>query len=163
MWLYFESSKNVVLPPPCLFDPFKVEWMTILRYFALLNSLGLNRRGKISWTHYIFPDLSIKIRPKTTVVVTLQAKRDRRSSSCSWTSSLLCNRYTCFLHYFALFGGLGLNDKAYRVTFGTFPILLTQNMCNGYTTRVVHHLHQLPLPVYAHHSLVLCNRYTCFG
>ena len=22
---------------------------------------------------------------------------------------LLCNRYTCFLHYFALFGGLGLN------------------------------------------------------
>ena len=24
--------------------------------------------------------------------------------------------------------------RLYRVTFGTFPILLTQNMCNGYTT-----------------------------
>ena len=26
-----------------------------------------------------------------------------------YTEVMLCYRYTCFLHYFALFGGLGLN------------------------------------------------------
>ena len=33
------------------------------------------------------------------------------------TMALLCSRYTCFLHYFALFGGLGLNDKAVQRRF----------------------------------------------
>ena len=33
--------------------------------------------------------------------------------------------FCTILHYFALFGGLGLNDKAYRITFGTFSIFLS--------------------------------------
>ena len=40
-------------------------------YFALLNSLGLNRQAKISQIRY-FSRFDYQIRPKGTVVVTLQ-------------------------------------------------------------------------------------------
>ena len=106
-------------------------YVCFLHYFALFGGLGLNRQAyRVTFgTFYIF--LTQNIRNSNTPPCTCTPSSETRSSPAC--PPLECCYYVCFLHYFALFGGLGLNRQAYRVTFGTFYIFLTQNIRNSNT------------------------------